>query len=63
MSIIGLLIALLVILVLILGAKYILDACEVGGPIRSIVLLIVALLGILILLNQVGVVGPPMRVW
>lgn len=63
MSIIGLLIWLLVVLVIALVLKYALDAFEVTGPIRQIILLIAALIAILGLLNQVGFVGPPLRTW
>ncbi len=63
MSLIGLLVGLIVILIVIFGAKAILDACEVGGPIRTLILLVVALVCLLILLNLTGLVGAPMRVW
>lgn len=63
MSIIGFLITVLIILVVIYCTKIILDWCEVPGPIRTVALLIVALLCLLALLNQIGFVGAPLRVW
>lgn len=63
MSIIGFLLALLVLVVVIFAVKLVLDYCEVTGPIRQLVLLIVALLCILMILNQLGVVGAPVRAW
>lgn len=58
MNLIGLLVWLLVAIVIVWVAKYLLDVAEVPRPIRTVVLLIVALVLLLWLLGQGGAFGP-----
>jgi hypothetical protein len=63
MSLIGLLVALVVIVIVMVAAKYICDYMEAPPPIRMVVLLVAGLFCLIILLNGVGVVGPRLFVW
>jgi len=56
---VGLLIAIVVIVIIMVVAKYVIDWMELAPPLRNIVLLVVGLACLILLLNQVGLVGQP----
>lgn len=58
---IGLLVAIIVVLIVLVVAKYVIDWMELERPFRQIALLIVGLVCLLILLGQFGFLGP--RLW
>jgi hypothetical protein len=57
MSLIGFLIAVVIVLVVLYVTKVIIDYMELPPPIRTVVLLIVGLVCLLVLLNQLGFAG------
>lgn len=56
MSLVGLLIALLVFCVLVWAAKSLLAAFGIGDPIATVVYILIVLLGLAVLLGQIGLV-------
>jgi len=54
---IGLVIWLVIFLILIVVVKYVVDALELPPPLRKVVLLVLALIGLLILLHELGLFG------
>lgn len=63
MSVVGLIVAVIVIAIVMVMAKLIVDWMELAHPFRQIVLLLVGLLCLLVLLSQFGLFGPAVRVW
>lgn len=63
MSVVGLIVAVIVIAIVMVVAKLIVDWMELAHPFRQIVLLLVGLLCLLVLLGQLGLFGGAVRVW
>jgi hypothetical protein len=62
-NLVGFLITILVLVVIVYVITLFIDWLVLPPPIRTIALLIVGLIALLVLLNQLGAVGAPMRVW
>lgn len=59
MNLIGFLVVVLVVLVVMYVAKVVVDYMELPPPIRMVALLIIGLVCLLLLFNQLGVIGVP----
>jgi putative effector of murein hydrolase LrgA (UPF0299 family) len=63
MTLIGFLIAVLIILVVVYVGKLVIDFLELPPPIAKIAMLVLALIALIALFNQLGYIGAPMRAW
>lgn len=62
MNLLAFLLTVLVVLVILYVCKVVVDYAELPPPIRVVALLIVGLICLVLLLNQIGVAGVPLRI-